>query len=380
MLRKFSTIITLVLALTMVSSSVALAEEQGPEERVRLRGQISSINLNSQMFTLTTGDDDEVRVQVSESTQFRSPGGQIQGIEDLEVGMGTLVAGIQHGQGLVEAAWVAAANLDEERPEIRRVQGEITRIDLGAQTFTLTTAEGQAVSFQTSERTRFKGPQSSIQGLEDLEVGMRAMVGAIDIEGELPLALVVVAARTEDIPDNGFRLQGVISSIVPGQGTFTVETSSGESIEILTSDRTRFRSRDGSVEDIHDLQRDMRVGVGGVVQEDGSHLALVVIAGSGSGGPGGNQPGRPNVSRFGGHIISVGGSSFTIEKQDGSQVTVSINDETIFKSRDGSINGISDLQVGMIALIGAQTTSEGGTLAVWVGAGMPDTDRARPAE
>jgi hypothetical protein len=294
--------------------------------------------------------------------------------------MGAIVVGIQHGQGLVEAAWVAAANLGDERPEIRRTQGEITRIDLGAQTFTLTTSEGQAISFQTSERTRYKGPQGSIQGLEDLEVGMRAMVGAIDIDGELPLALVVVAARTEDIPDNGFRLQGVISSIVPGQGTFTVETSSGESMEILTSDRTRFRSRDGSVEDIHDLQRDMRVGVGGVIQEDGSHLALVVIAGSGSGGAGGNQPGRPNVSRFGGHIISVGGSSFTIEKPDGSQIIISVNEDTVFKSRDGSISGISDLQVGMIALVGAQTTSEGGALAVWVGAGMPNANRSRPAE
>lgn len=374
MLKKFTFVAALVLTFTLVFSSVAMAEEQGPEERVRYRGQITSINLSSQMFTLTTSVGDEVRVQVSEATQFRGPGGAVNGIEDLEVGMGAIVAGLQHGQGLLEAVWVAAANLGGDRPDVRRAQGEISSIDLGAQTFTLTTREGETITFQTGERTRFKGPQGSVNGLEDLEVGMRAMVGGIEVEGENPLALVVIAARPEDIPNNGFRLQGTIASIVPGQGTFTVLTSSGETVEIVTDENTRFKSRDGSVEDIHDLQRDMRVGVGGLVQDDGSHLAIVVIAVTGEG------PGQRNLTRFGGHIVSIGGSSFTVEKPDGSQITVSVDENTVFRSRDGSVQGLSDLQTGMIALVGAQSTDSGGYLAVWVGAGMPNAERVRPAE
>lgn len=373
MFKRFSIVLVLVLTLSLVFSVTASAEEQGPDERIRVRGRISSINLNSQMFTLVTGDGDEVRVQVSDATQFRSPGGQIHELADLDEGMGAVVAGIQHGQGLIEAAWVAAANLGDERPDIRRAQGEISAIDLGAQTFTILTSEGESLAFQTSERTRFKGPGDTIDGLEDLEVGMRAMVGALDVEGELPLALVVIAARPEDIPDNGFRLGGTIESIVPGQGTFTVLTNSGDSVEILTNERTRFQSRDGSVSDIHDLARDMRVGVGGLVQEDGSHLALVVIAESGSGGRGGNPSGG-DLNRFGGHIVSVGSSSFTVEKPDGNRITVNVDGNTVFRSRDGSLNGLSDLQVGMIALVGARSTEGGGLLAVWVGAGMPNGD------
>jgi hypothetical protein len=157
-------------------------------------------------------------------------------------------------------------------------------------------------------------------------------------------------------------------------------TRSGETVEILTNERTRFQSRDGSVHDIHDLARDMQVGVGGLVQEDGTHLALVVIAASGSGNEGGGQPGGRNLTRFGGRIVSLGGSSFTVEKPDGSQITVNINENTVFRSRDGNINSLSDLQVGMIALVGARSTEQGGLVAVWVGAGMPDGDRARPAE
>jgi hypothetical protein len=377
MFKRVSIVLAFVLTLSLVFSSTALAEEQTPDEHVRVRGRITSINLNSQMFTLATGDGDEVRVQVSQATQFRSPGGQIHELADLEEGMGAIVAGIQHGQGLLEAAWVAAANRGDERPEMRRVQGEITGIDLAAQTLTIMTRESENLTLQTSDRTRFKGPGDSISGLNDLEVGMRAMVGAIEGEGELPLALLVVAARPEDIPENGFRLEGTIASIVPGQGSFTLQTRSGNTVEILTNDRTRFHSRDGSVNDIHDLARDMRVGVGGLIQEDGSHLALVVIAGSGSSFEGGNQPGGRSQSRFGGHIVSIGGSSLTVEKPDGSQLTVSVDENTVFRSRDGSLDSLSDLQVGMIALIGVRTTDDGAYLAVWVGAGMPNRETSR---
>jgi hypothetical protein len=279
----------------------------------------------------------------------------------------------------VEAVWVAAANLGDERPDVRRAHGEITGIDLGARTFSIMTPEGESLTFQTSERTRFKGPDDSIQGLEDLEVGMRAMVGGIEAEGELPLALVVIAARPEDIPDNGFRMGGSIESIVPGQGTFTLQTASGETVEILTNDRTRFQSRDGSVSDVHDLERGMRVFVGGLVQDGDTHLALVVIAG-GSGEEDGNFSERRGQNRFGGHVVSISGSSFTLEKPDGSQITVSVNENTVFRSRDGSLKTLSDLQVGMIALVSARTTTDGGLVAVWVGAGMANVDRPRPVE
>ncbi|MEE8567620.1 MAG: DUF5666 domain-containing protein [Anaerolineales bacterium] len=161
--------------------------------------------------------------------------------------------------------------------------------------------------------------------------------------------------------------KGDITKVVPGQGSFTLKTQEGEVISFLTNDRTRFVSRDGSVTDIHDLKKGMIALVGAVEKEEGSLMAIFVAAA--------DFPDRPVDVRVGGQIIYLGERSFTIETRGGDRMTFSVDGSTRYRSRDGSVEGFDDLQVGMIAIVGAKELRNGELKAVWVGVGRSSAER-----
>jgi hypothetical protein len=76
-------------------------------------------------------------------------------------------------------------------------------------------------------------------------------------------------------------------------------------------------------------------------------------------------PMRPNVDvRVAGRITSVEGSSFTVETLAGAEKMFSVDGSTVFRSRDGSVEGIEDLQPGMRAIVApGQEPSDGAWLA-----------------
>jgi hypothetical protein len=134
----------------------------------------------------------------------------------------------------------------------------------------------------------------------------------------------------------------------------------GEEFELSTNERTKFHSRDGSVQDIHDLKTGMFAMVGAVRQDDGQLLALVVGVG--------NPEDRPKLDVTAlGTVVDKGGNSFTIEKRNGEQISFSVGDETHYKG----IGGFGDLQAGMMAAVGAKESSDG-LQAVFVGARNPE--------
>ena len=251
----------------------------------------------------------------------------------------------------------AAAAEGEKPPVDVRVRGEITSVEVGAGSFGLHTARGEDLVFLVNDQTRFFGPDGELGGLEDLEVGMVAGVAAKQDDGSL-LALRVAAGHKEDV----LRVVGEITGVVPGQGTFTLEARDGASYEFQTGERTRFVSRDGSVEDIHDLKKGMHAAVAAVRRDDGWFAVHVAV---------GEPKDRPAVDvRAAGEILSVGSSIFTLHTRDDRTLVFQVNDETQFRSRDGSVNGFDDLEAGMRAIVAAD--EEGGTLtALWVGVGKP---------
>lgn len=175
----------------------------------------------------------------------------------------------------------------------------------------------------------------------------------------LSLAVPIGAFAQEEQPADRPRLAryaGEISGVVPGQGTFTLTTRAGLELEFATNDRTRFRSRDGSVEDIHDLKKGMLAMVGALHTPDGSLLALIVAVGT--------PQDRPELDlRAVGEVVAVSTVGFTLQKRDGEQLSFSVNQDTKFKG----IGDFEQLQVGMVAAVGA-VESDDGWLAVWVGA------------
>ncbi|TDI87022.1 MAG: hypothetical protein E2O74_00470, partial [Chloroflexi bacterium] len=92
-------------------------------------------------------------------------------------------------------------------------------------------------------------------------------------------AAVYAQEESPERPEHGIRAAGEITGIVPGQGTFTLTSRQGEDFKFQTNDRTKFRSPNGSVEDIHDLKKGMKALVVATEQDDGTLLALMVAAG-----------------------------------------------------------------------------------------------------
>jgi len=254
---------------------------------------------------------------------------------------------------------VAGAQADQPQNALF-ARGEITAVDLAGSSFSLHTLRGEDLTFLVNEKTHFASPDGAVDGLEDLHAGLSAAVGAEKQADGTLLARRVGVARKED----RLRVAGEITGVVPGQGTFTLESREGVTYNFNTNDRTRFVSRDGSVQDIHDLKKGMHAVVG-AVKEDGGWLALLVAAGK--------PEDRPDV-RLMGRIVGLGDSSLTVEKRNGETVVVAVTEATKFKSRGGKIDSFDDLKLGMPVVIAAQEAN--GTLtALWIAVGEPRTDR-----
>jgi len=240
-----------------------------------------------------------------------------------------------------------------------RVAGEITAVDTAHSLFTLRTRRGEDLRFQVDGATQFHSRSGEVDGLEDIKPGMVAGVAANKPADGSLLALHVAVGTKEEHK----RVSGVVTSVVPGQATFTVQTPQGQDWEFQTGERTRFRSRDGSVQDIHDLKKDLHVVVAAIKGEDGGWQALLVAAGNPEDRPQGGE-------QFAGKIVGLGDNSLTLEKRDGATVTVFTVESTAFKSRDGSVDSFDDLEVGMMAAIGARE-EDGRLVAAWVAVGKP---------
>jgi Domain of unknown function (DUF5666) len=254
---------------------------------------------------------------------------------------------------------VAGAQEDQP-PKGLFARGEITEVDLAGSTFSLHTLRGEDLTFQVNDETHFASPDGAVDGLEDLHAGLAAGVAAEKQADGTLLARRVGVGRKED----GLRVAGEITGVVPGQGTFTLESREGASYTFHTSDRTRFVSRDGSVQDIHDLKKGMHAVVG-AVKEDGGWLALLVAVGK--------PEDRPDV-RLMGRIVGLGDSSLTVEKRNGETVTVAVTEATKYKSRGGKIDSFDDLELGMPVVIAAQEAN-GKLTALWIAVGQPPADR-----
>lgn len=342
----------------------ALAQEGDTGESFRVAGEVIEINVNSGSFEVDTLRGDRKRIWTDSDTRYRSRGGEVDELEDLQPGMEVLVMGMKAGEGRWEAEVVIAGHLSAGEGRLR-VIGEIVDVEVGAMAFSLKRPEAETLRIEVTEATRYRSPQGEVEGVEDLEIGMRALVVARQPEEGNPIALLVAAGHPEDLPDLS-RYKGEISQVIPGQQTFSLVTLGGEDISLLTNERTRFLSRDGSVESIHDLKKGMKAHVAAVETEEGL-IAVVVAAG--------NPERKPELDkRAVGRITGVGEDSFTLHTRSGEDLSIRVDSSTRYFSRGGEVNGLGDLEVGMVAAVGS-VKEGGGYLARWVAAGHPPPDR-----
>jgi hypothetical protein len=372
MLGRIGKTLLLILTLSLVFTGVAYAEDDVPEARIRVIGKITTIDPSTSSFGLQGRDGQAYTFFVTADTIFRSRDGSVQSLADLKPDMVAIVVAIRNDQGQLEVLGMGAA-LIEPKPEPIRFFGTVTEVSLPRATLTLETRDGESITFQTTDRTRYRSRDGSIQGLGDIEPDMLAVVLAVEVDGGLPQAIVITAAHKDDIQPQTMKAVGEITNVIPGQETFMLTTRDGREYTFLVNERTRFRSRDGSIEDIHDLKQGMHAIVVAVKQQDGSLLALGVAAGY--------PQEDPDIVQAAGRIVDLGNRSFTLQTRNGDQLTFTVDGSTVYRSRDGSIQEFGDLRVGMVVVTRAKVLGNEQLRAIWVGVGwLRNTDDAAPPE
>jgi len=287
MWKKRGILIAVVVSMMVWGTGVAYAADEQPPGGERAAGKIVNIDLGASSFTINTLRKGELTVIVSDTTQFRSREGEIEGLADLEAGMPVIVAGIPGSSGEILAE-VVAVGKPGERPTRFRYRGEITGVAPDDGTFTLKTLVGEEVEIRVGDRTRFRSRDGSIQGIDDLEVGMLALVQGLKGSGGELNSLLVAAGNAEDRPD--VRAIGVITAIE--NRSFTLETRQGRSLMFEVDDSTKYRSRDGSVTSFEDLEVGMKAVVAGDEIDTGHYKAIAVGAGAPQGALQGERPGQ----------------------------------------------------------------------------------------
>jgi hypothetical protein len=194
----FSIVVAVVAAL--VVGSVALAagnvqlqalasEDQAARRRARGLGQVTGIGENQ--FTAQLLKRGEVTVLVDEKTRFFNSDGSEAAFGDLQVGR--WVAGVvlrqKDGTLLARRVMLLPEGFDPTQVD-RRAAGKVTAVDVAGSTLTLETRRGKTLIFNVTENTFFIG---KAQGLDEIEVGMKAAVGAQTNDDGTLTALTITA-------------------------------------------------------------------------------------------------------------------------------------------------------------------------------------------
>ncbi len=348
MSKKIMIPILLVLG-SFLTGSTAMAQEDQPPQRPkhgrRSFGQVTSVG--DDRFTIQDRRENEHTLLVNEDTRFRSKDGEERTFDDLQTGQWVAGVASYNPQGELVARLVITLpeDFDPSQRQGRRVRGHVSSVDSSADTFSLKTPSGEEQTVQVDGRTIYRG---GVQSLSDLEPGMIATVGALE-QDDGTLMAVAVLARFQLV-----KKAGTVGAVDPTAGTFDLHTRRGEDLTYVVNENTRYRSQNGSVQSLSDLQPEMFAVVVGKKQPgDESNVAMMVAAGS---------PGQlPKFDlRMRGQIILVGEDYFILEARDGEQNLFQVTEESRFSSRGGIVRGLEDLRIGMRAIVGARSLDDAG--------------------
>ena len=153
---------------------------------------------------------------------------------------------------------------------------------------------------------------------------------------------------------------GIVTNVDAAANEFSIENRAGEIVTFMVNPATKFLSRNGDLESFDDLTVGMAVGVKAVGNDQGVLVAKAVFY---------IDPAMLAAKRAGGEVIAVGDRSFTIKTRNGEELTFQVDENTRFKSRDGSLDGLEDLEVGMKVGVIYIETEDGTLLAKGVGTG-----------
>ncbi len=247
---------------------------------IKAKGEVTAVDANLGKFEIVTAEGTRMRFFVDEKTRYQ---GQLSSLDEMQVGWQAGVAAKEGEDGTLTAVLVIAGI----RPETIRAQGLIVGVDAAAGKFRLEKEDGTILTFFVNDKTTYKG---QVEGIRDLEEGMRTAVGGYEDQGGKLIARVVAAGNPQNERPELIRAQGIIKTVSPGAGKFQLEKPDGSVLTVYVDAKTGFR---GQVDSFDDLEKGMRAGFAGYINEDGVIIARVVVAGH-------PRADRPNAERPGG--------------------------------------------------------------------------------
>lgn len=240
----------------------------------------------------------------------------------------------------------------------RRGVGQI--LFLEADRFSLSTRADRQQTFYVNESTLYRNAQGYALSYDDLNTGQWTAVTAWPSREGLLVAHLVVLLPDDYDPSQrlGYRAAGTIASVGPVASAFRLHTRRGETLTVLVNENTIYK---GGVTSFDELQPGMLASVGALEQDDGSLLALVVLA---------RLPLVQHAGEIG--VVDPAIGAFELQSRAGETLLIAVDEQTRYRSRDGTIQSLGDLQPGMLALVMAKKDAEGQFIAVVVAAGTKD--------
>ena len=175
-------------------NTAALVLAGNAPDLYKVQGEVTEVDAGAGKFRIQNQAGNVETFFVDESTRYQ---GQLTGLGDLETGWKAVIAARESEDGKLTAVMVIAG----KRPEVTRMQGTVTQIDPAAGKFRIESGDGTVTTFFTDENTRYQG---KISGLQDLEVGARAGVGAVEQDGKLMARILVAGQSRPDRQSPGF--------------------------------------------------------------------------------------------------------------------------------------------------------------------------------
>ena len=224
---------------------------------VTLVGQIKSIDASGKSFVLTTKALGDVTINVDANTKYQVPGNKSATLNDLKVGNRVVVMAMESSSGdLALSVRVMPVTL----------VGQIKSIDTTAKTFVLTTKNQGDVTITVNANTKIVVTNDKDAEFEDLKVGNRVVVIAVE-SSTVNLALSV---RLMPVT-----LVGQIKSIDAASKSFVLTTKTQGDVTVKVTTSTKLKAAGDKNAELEDLKAGDRVVVTGVQSSDGTVALLI---------------------------------------------------------------------------------------------------------
>jgi len=149
---------------------------------------------------------------------------------------------------------------------------------------------------------------------------------------------------SQNAPRDGRRSPGVAGTITAiDANTLTIKTRDTQSTQVTLNDKTQYR-KDREPAKFSDLKVGDMVFVRGEKNGDNSWQAEMVGVRTGGGSPD-NFRGGMGKRFIAGEIKSINGTQLTIQRQDGSAQTISVDENTSFRKAGESVT-LADFKAG----------------------------------